>query len=109
MSAQDKRAQELQAMTEIVKLVPEWSAGEIMELWNEYEEARTEDAMIIKDLDKFDMIVQGLEYEQKFQKDLGEFFEGVGIFRTEIVRDGRRKCIESGIRIDRNYKFDCSC
>ena len=37
---------------------------EIVNLWQEYEDAQTPEALLVKDLDKFEMIVQALEYEQ---------------------------------------------
>lgn len=39
-------------------------AKEIVELWQEYEDAQTPEALLVKDLDKFEMIVQALEYEK---------------------------------------------
>lgn len=40
------------------------TANEIIELWHEYEDAKTPEALFVKDLDKFEMIVQALEYEK---------------------------------------------
>lgn len=40
------------------------TANEIVELWHEYEDAETPEALFVKDLDKFEMIVQALEYEK---------------------------------------------
>ena len=87
VSLEDKRNKELIAMKEITELIPEWSRTEIMSLWQEYEESSSFDARVVKDLDKFDMIMQGFEYEKKYQKDLSCFFEGINIFRTEIIRN----------------------
>lgn len=39
-------------------------AQEIVDLWQEYEDAKTPEALLVKDLDKFEMIVQALEYEK---------------------------------------------
>lgn len=39
-------------------------AKEITSLWQEYEDAATPEALLVKDLDKFEMIVQALEYEK---------------------------------------------
>lgn len=38
--------------------------NEMASLWHEYEEAKTPEALFVKDLDKFEMIVQALEYER---------------------------------------------
>lgn len=40
------------------------TANEIVDLWQEYEDASTPEALFVKDLDKFEMIVQALEYEK---------------------------------------------
>ena len=40
------------------------AAAEISALWEEYEKAETPEALLVKDLDKFEMIVQALEYEE---------------------------------------------
>lgn len=39
-------------------------AREIVDLWQEYEDGQTAEAQFVKDLDKFEMIVQALEYEK---------------------------------------------
>ena len=36
---------------------------EILELWMEYEEGKSKEAKFVKDLDKFDMVLQAVEYE----------------------------------------------
>jgi putative hydrolase of HD superfamily len=37
---------------------------EMFALWQEYEEAKTPEALLVKDLDKFELIVQAMEYEK---------------------------------------------
>lgn len=37
---------------------------EIRDLWQEYEDVSSPEANLVKDLDKFEMIVQALEYEK---------------------------------------------
>lgn len=39
-------------------------AQEISGLWAEYEAADTPEALLVKDFDKFEMIMQALEYEK---------------------------------------------
>ncbi|KAI8980439.1 HD domain-containing protein [Pilobolus umbonatus] len=51
------------------------AANEIIDLWNEYEEGKTSEALLVKDLDKFEMIVQALEYEKSDKKKLQTFFD----------------------------------
>lgn len=39
-------------------------AAEIQELWLEYEDCTSEEAKVVKDFDKLEMIVQADEYER---------------------------------------------
>ncbi|CAG8813531.1 16710_t:CDS:2, partial [Gigaspora margarita] len=48
---------------------------EIYALWQEYEDATTKEAKFVRDIDKFEMILQAYEYEQSQNKNLEEFFE----------------------------------
>ncbi|KAI8969317.1 HD domain-containing protein [Mycotypha africana] len=60
---------------------------EIADLWYEYEEAKTQEALFVKDLDKFEMVVQALEYEKSDQKRLQGFFDStMGKFQHPAVK-----------------------
>mmetsp|Transcript_10936 Transcript_10936/g.45491 ORF Transcript_10936/g.45491 Transcript_10936/m.45491 type:complete len:126 (-) Transcript_10936:3402-3779(-) len=48
---------------------------ELYDLWLEYDKGESEDARIMKQIDKFEMIVQAYEYELAQGKDLSQFFE----------------------------------
>ncbi|KAL7995080.1 putative HD/PDEase domain, metal-dependent nucleoside 5'-monophosphatase [Plasmopara halstedii] len=63
------------------------SALEIRELWNEYEAGLTEEAKMVKDFDKFEMILQADEYEKAQNISLDDFFQSTkGKFRTPLVQ-----------------------
>lgn len=58
--------------------------GEWHQLWAEYEQASTEEAKAVKQLDKFDMVAQALTYEEKYGLDLSEFFDSTAdVFKQE--------------------------
>eukprot|EP01084_Bolivina_argentea_P117505 208674_1 len=61
---------------------------EMYDLWIEYEQQKTLESHIVKDLDKLDMIIQAEEYEKLDINngiDLSGFFKGTrGVFQTEI-------------------------
>jgi len=71
---------------------------EILDLWREYEEGKSPEAMLVKDLDKLEMILQAQEYEGDDHdgdsvsergrgKSLDGFFDGTrGRWRTPIGR-----------------------
>jgi putative hydrolases of HD superfamily len=92
----DKHAQELAAMKELTSKLSTLGLGtafggvttdedsinsvgeEILNLWKEYEAGQTSEAKLVKDMDKLEMILQALEYEQdgKNDKSLDGFFDG---------------------------------
>ena len=54
-------------------------------LWHEYEDHVTDEAKLLKDLDKLEMIMQAGEYERAQGKDLSQFFESTaGKFATPV-------------------------
>ncbi len=68
-AAEDKRAKdrrERSVMTELTTLMPESVAGEIADLWNEYEEQSTPEARFGKDLDRFEAFLQARAYESQY-------------------------------------------
>jgi 5'-deoxynucleotidase YfbR-like HD superfamily hydrolase len=48
-------------------------AGELMELWRDFELRRTPEGRLLKDLDKLEMAVQALEYAREGAEGLEEF------------------------------------
>ena len=65
MPKEEKHEKERQAMQDMVALLNNSTAAqEIQTLWLEYEEGSTSEALFIKDVDKFEMIVQAYEYEK---------------------------------------------
>ncbi|CAK4645027.1 unnamed protein product [Aphanomyces euteiches] len=62
-------------------------AVEIKELWQEYEDASTDEAKMVKDFDKFEMILQADEYESVQDVNLDQFFTSTeGKFKTPLVQ-----------------------
>ncbi|KIK07905.1 hypothetical protein K443DRAFT_153637 [Laccaria amethystina LaAM-08-1] len=51
------------------------AAQRIDALWREYEAGETPEAKFVKDLDRFEMASQALEYERNHNKDLQPFFD----------------------------------
>ncbi|RQM14506.1 hypothetical protein KXD40_006524 [Peronospora effusa] len=79
---------ETEAMDEICNTLGDTpSATEIRALWNEYEAGSTEEAKIVKDLDKFEMILQADDYEKAQNIPLDDFFQSTkDKFRTPLVQ-----------------------
>ena len=80
VSAEDKHEREMKAMASLVKDLPTGRmALEFFNAFERYEEQDPNDpeAKLTKDLDKFDMIMQAFEYEEKSKKGrfLQDFFD----------------------------------
>ncbi|VDP90888.1 unnamed protein product [Echinostoma caproni] len=74
-----------EAMDKLCKLIPKENADEILHLWQEYNAQSSPEAVLCKDFDKFEMLVQAYEYEKETQEPnkLNEFFEStLGEFTT---------------------------
>ncbi|ORX61865.1 hypothetical protein DM01DRAFT_1403604 [Hesseltinella vesiculosa] len=88
VSKEDKFKMEENAMAQFKEWLGDTeAANEIVSLWHEYEQAQTPEALLVKDLDKFEMIVQALEYEKSDAKTLQSFFDSTqGKFKHPIVK-----------------------
>lgn len=75
----EKYRRELESMTyiceQLLRPMSAAIADEFMGLWTEYETGETREALFVKDVDKFELLVQCIEYEkrEKTKKDLSEF------------------------------------
>ncbi|XP_067666417.1 5'-deoxynucleotidase HDDC2-like [Haliotis asinina] len=90
ISKEDKHQMEKTAIEYICSLVENSVGQEIYSLWQEYEDQGSKEAEFIKDIDKFEMILQAFEYEQMDRKPgyLQEFFDSTkGKFKTEQVKE----------------------
>ena len=88
VSDQSKYEMELNTMKEIRAMLGSTMGGdEILNLFKEYEAGVTEEAKLLKDLDKLEMILQAQEYEAEgsHEQSLDQFFSSTeGKWRTEI-------------------------
>ena len=90
VTKEDKHEMEEEAIGRIGKALGGFneSAGEnVVGLWREYEAAETPEALLLKDLDKFEMIVQADEYEREQGLVLQDFFDSTkGKFKNKVVK-----------------------
>lgn len=72
---------------ELLKPISEVVAKEFMELWQEYEVGETKEAVFVKDVDRFELVCQTIEYEKQYeaQKDLQEFLHVRNGIKNEFV------------------------
>jgi len=61
----------------------------IAELWKEFESGETREAVIARDIDRLERILQALEYDEEYpEKDLSEFLvEGENEIESQEVRE----------------------
>ncbi|CCF59387.1 hypothetical protein KAFR_0G03550 [Kazachstania africana CBS 2517] len=72
---------------ELIKPVSEIAAREIMEAWLDYERIESLEARYVKDIDKYELLVQCFEYEKKHNGKLNfqDFFSTVENIKTDEV------------------------
>ncbi|XP_076359876.1 5'-deoxynucleotidase HDDC2 isoform X5 [Tachypleus tridentatus] len=90
ISKEEKHQQERDAMDKLCKLAGDQTGQEILELWEEYSQQTTAESKAVKDLDKFDMLLQAFEYEKllKSPKKLQNFFDNnKGSFNSAEVNN----------------------
>jgi 5'-deoxynucleotidase YfbR-like HD superfamily hydrolase len=72
ISREEKQRIEEMGLKQLLKDVPNGQA--FLELWVEYEEQNSREAIILKNIDKLEMALQAGEYQKAFpDKDLSEF------------------------------------
>jgi putative hydrolase of HD superfamily len=87
VSKDDKEKMEHDAMEKIALILGQSCPNNddarqlVLDLFQEYEKRETKESMAVKDLDLLDMIIQADEYEQAFDLDLSEFFQGTPVSR----------------------------
>ena len=90
ISSEEKHQREEEAMQYLCNMVDKDVGKEMKDLFMEYENQETEEAKFVKDLDKFEMILQAFHYEQELNKpgSLQEFFNSVeGKLKTPVVKE----------------------
>lgn len=89
VSDSDKHDMEANAMDSISAMLGDCNAAHtIRALWEEYEAGETEEAKLVKDFDKIEMIVQAYEYETEQNVPLQEFFDSTyGKWRTPLGKE----------------------
>lgn len=92
VSKEEKHRREWESIqylcNELVKPYNPATAQEIMDDWLAYENISSPEARYVKDIDKFEMLVQCFEYEKKYngEKDLTQFWSAINSIKTEEVK-----------------------
>ena len=75
VTKEEKACMEDEAMRTLQSSLPPSTGQLLYNLWREYEDCVTEDAKIMKEIDKFEMILQADEYETAHNVSLQQFFD----------------------------------
>jgi putative hydrolases of HD superfamily len=96
---EEKHRREVEAMEYLTSLLPgsfSTNAQILRELFDEYEEGTSPEAILVKDVDKYELLVQSLEYERdavdrgeslEGLKDLSTFFGVRNYLKTDLVKE----------------------
>lgn len=96
--AEEKHQREVEAMKHLTSLLPGAfapNAKVLQELFDEYEAGASTEAILVKDVDKYELLVQAVEYErdtiqrgEKLEglKDLSSFYGVSNGISSEIVK-----------------------
>ncbi len=93
ISKPEKHRLEREAMSSIcnslLPLSQDRAAREIMGLFEEYEKQETREARFIKDVDRYELLVQTIEYEKRAEggKELGHFVKSAMEIKHPLVRE----------------------
>lgn len=90
VTKQEKHRRELATIDYLQQLVGPYNktfAAELKQLWLEYENVSLEEAVYVKDIDKYEMIQQAWDYEQDYglQYDLAEFYRARSNIKTPEI------------------------
>ncbi len=71
------KAKEKEALDKLLSILPKTIREKYFDAWSEFEEMKTPEAKIVRQLDRLEMIIQALEYLEEGYKeeDLKEFFD----------------------------------
>jgi putative hydrolase of HD superfamily len=111
VSKEEKSRRESETMDYICdKLLGKMNGGlngrEVREIWQEYEDSKTQESLFVHDVDKIELLLQMVEYERESgcEKDLGEFTwvaqkilsEEVRAWARDVFRERQQLWKEAG-------------
>lgn len=86
----EKSKREYKAILYLCEIISKYSvesANEIKELWIDYELQRNLEAIVVKDIDKFELLVQTFEYERLHNKRMDEFYTCRKVIKNKEIQN----------------------
>jgi putative hydrolases of HD superfamily len=85
----EKSKREYKAILYLCQIIGSYSAEsahEIKECWIDYECQRTLESTVVKDIDKFELLVQTFEYERMHNRRMDEFYGCRKVIKNEEIK-----------------------
>lgn len=73
-------------LCDIISKYNQQSANEIKELWIDYECQRNIESTIVKDIDKFELLIQTFEYERMHKRRMDEFYSCKKVIKNPEIQ-----------------------
>ena len=74
LTSEEKRRKEYETIKELLKGIP--YGDNYINLWEEFDNIHSAEARLVKNIDKFEMVLQAVEYQKQFPNlDMNEFAE----------------------------------
>ncbi|KAK6356647.1 hypothetical protein TWF718_000987 [Orbilia javanica] len=94
----EKHRRELESMEYLTQTllapISKSIAGEFMELWEEYEQGQSPEAIFVKDVDRYELVLQTIEYERTYNLELEEFFHVAERVQTPFMKEWVAEALE---------------
>lgn len=96
----EKSKREFKAILYLCDVISKYctdSANEIKELWIDYECQRNLEATIVKDIDKFELLMQTFEYERIYSKRMDEFYSCIKVIKNDEIKKLANELMEQRV------------
>ncbi|XBW34884.1 hypothetical protein QEN19_000448 [Hanseniaspora menglaensis] len=95
----------IEYICDLIKPYNEEAAKKLLEDWNAYENVSCEEAVYVKDLDKYELLVQAFEYEKRHPElDVEEFWGALNMIKTDEVKQWAKDLVEEREQHRKNLK-----
>lgn len=90
VSNKAKEKLEEKATRKVLSTLSKKYQEDLFNLWKEFKNAKSKEAILVKDLDKIEMVLQTWKYKKRTKKDLDEFFR---VADREVKRQDMKRLL----------------
>ncbi|KPM43148.1 hypothetical protein AK830_g3375 [Neonectria ditissima] len=95
ISRKEKKRREDETMDLLASMLSKTDGEYILGLWREFEDGKTKESLVAQDLDKIDMVLQALTYEESIGRGkLDEFMHAVNKIKTPELKSFASKILQ---------------